>query len=88
MFQYEKKEDDTVSMLRGLTSTTNKGASKSVTQPPWWNDEVEALWEEKRQALKQIQRNTDAERNDELKEAGKKATKAFKTVSDEAKSEL
>ena len=82
VFQYTSDGDDVISSVRSLTRSCNRNTKPAVTQPPWWNDELETLWKEKRQALKTSQRSREDEG---LREEAKEATKKFKSVAKEAK---
>ena len=83
VFVYESMEDDAINTVRKLTHSTKRSTTAAVTQPPWWNEELEVLWKEKRLALRKSQNNRDSEG---LREAAKEATKNFKTTAKEAKS--
>ena len=61
VFQYTSDGDDVISSVRSLTRSCNRNTKPAVTQPPWWNDELETLWKEKRQALKTSQRSREDE---------------------------
>ena len=58
--------------------------TRRPTQPPWWNEELEALWVAKRKALKQHQRQSG---NRELHELAKTASNTFKQEALKAKSD-
>ena len=75
-----------VNRIRARKPKTTKKPSQRRVQPPWWNEEVQQAWNEKRAAVKQWQKdrkrpNPDPSLEDEMKER----TKTFKTLADEAR---
>ena len=82
VFSYQGNEDDAISKLRKSTRGSKNSNKTAIDQPPWWNDELDVLWEDKKKALKASQNNKCDE---DLKAAAKEATRQFKIVSKEAK---
>ena len=83
-FEYDTSGSDPVSKLRKRAIPAKKPSQPDITQPPWWNPEVDKLWKAKREALKRSQRNRNPE-DLEPKRAEKEAVKAFKVAVSEAK---
>lgn len=80
------------SVLGGLRKKAwNRRPSRpNITQPPWWSNEIDCLWKEKRKAVKDWQRNrkkpnaTEEER-EAAKEKMRQARDKFKAEADLAK---
>ena len=83
VFQYPCKNDDPVSKVRQQVRTSGKSKPPPIKQPPWWNDELEVLWNDKRKALKESQRTSS---DQELRNAARQASNMFKSAANEAKS--
>ena len=54
-------------------------------QPPWFNDEIKKLWEDKRAACKQMQRHKG---NEQLRAAAKEAATAFERAANQEKENI
>ena len=91
-FTYSTDESDIVSKLRKKALPVQRGCVEEKEKPPWWNDETERLWEEKRSALRAYQRALRANQRDidkeRLKEEERSASRAFKRAAQEAKDEI
>jgi ribonuclease HI len=91
-FTYSTDESDIVSKLRQKALPVKRGCVEGKEKPPWWNDETERLWEEKRSALRAYQRALRANQRDidkeRLKEEERSASRAFKRAAQEAKDEI
>ena len=85
VFTYDTSASDPVSKLRKAAIPAKRSSQPDITQPPWWNDEVEKLWHAKRDAMKQHQANKD---DPNLERAEKEAVSAFKAAACVAKDEI
>lgn len=82
VFRYPIIEGDPISRIRQQAQSNSNSSTPAITQPPWWSEELELLWREKRKALKTSQRDSS---NPELRELAKQASSKFKLEADEAK---
>ena len=85
VFTYDTSASDPVSKLRKAAIPAKRSSQPDITQPPWWNDEVEKLWHAKRDAMKQHQANKD---DPDLERVEKEAVRAFKAAACVAKDEI
>ena len=83
VFTYDIKSDDPVSRLRKKARPPPRQNRRRVSQPPWWNSELETLWVAKRRALKSFQRHPDEAT---AKERARAAVNTFKEEAVKAKS--
>ena len=82
-FKYSPEGNEPVSKLR-ISARPSRGPSKTeIIQPPWWNDELQVVWHEKRNALKRLTPNLG---NQVLRAEERKASKTFQAAAEEAKS--
>ena len=51
VFEYNTSGNDPVSQLRKKAIPAKKRGEPDITQPPWWNEDVDKLWHEKRAAF-------------------------------------
>ena len=82
-FKYDTDSEYPVSSLRKHTRSSPQ-TKRRVTQPPWWNGELDTLWLEQRSALKVFQRQPE---NVQLRELAKLAANTFKEEDVKAKRE-
>ena len=51
-FQYDNSCIDTISKIRCSKLQVKRPRRSELNQPPWWNDDIERAWKNKRQAVK------------------------------------
>ena len=83
-FTYLNKDENLVSKLRQKAQTRTCQQKTVISQPPWWDPDMEELWKSKRKALRLAQRDNT---NGNLKEAAKTASHEFKVAATKAKSD-
>ena len=81
-FHYDAEEVDVIGRLRKQARGTGREKVPILTKPPWWSEELECLWNGKRQALRASQRNKN---DQELRDVARQAANTFKQVATEAK---
>ena len=86
-FKYDRRETGMVARLRTKANQANTGKClQKRVKPPWWNQETEQAWMNKRAAVKAWQVERKAAAPDESVETRmKELTAQFKTVAQEAK---
>ena len=76
-FTYLNQDESLVSKIRQKAQTPTCQTKTVISQPPWWDPDIEELWKSKRKALRLAQRDNT---NGNLKETAKAASPEFRVA--------